>query len=150
MIRADIPADGMLYEVSEERWVLDTRGGWKVSEETVGTYPDTGEAEAHVVLDRRIGALLLAPAMLLFPEAVCAEAYEQHSDNLCAPRQIAAILKHDFDEVCDALRDTERRLIVTDTLEQAATSRIILQFCREARRRGRTQRKSDSDPRWKT
>jgi hypothetical protein len=130
-VRAEIPADGILYEVSDERWVLDTRGGWKVSEETVGTHPDTGEAEAHVVLDRHIGALPLAPAKLLFPGAVCAEAYEQHADNLCAPQQIAAILKRDFDDACDALRDAEHRLLGTDTLEQGATSRVIIEFCRQ-------------------
>ena len=131
MVREEIPDDGVIYEVSEERWVLDRRGGWKVSEETVGTDPDTGEAEAHVVLDRRVGALPLPPPTLLFPEAVCPEAFEQHADNLCAPRQIAALLKRDFDEICDALRDAEHRLTGTDTLEQGVTSRVILQFCRE-------------------
>jgi hypothetical protein len=131
MVTAEIPADGVVCKVSEEKWLLDPRGGWKVSEETVGTHPDTGEAEAHVVLGRRIVALQLAPATLLFPEAVFAEAYEQHADTLCPPRQIASILKRDFDEVCDALRDAEHRLLGTDTLEQGATSRVILEFCRQ-------------------
>jgi hypothetical protein len=129
MIRADIPAYSVHYEVSEvskERWVLDTRGGWKVSDETVGTHPDTGEAEAHVVLGRCIGALPLAPATLLFPEAVCAKAFEHHANNFCAPREIAAFLKRYFDEVCDALRDAEYH-----TLEHGATSRVILEFCRQ-------------------
>jgi hypothetical protein len=99
MIRQEIPEDGIIYDVSEEKWALDARGGWKVSEETVGTHPDTGEAESHVVLDRRVGALPLAPATLLFSEAVCPEAFEEHADNLCAPRQIAALLERDFDEI---------------------------------------------------
>jgi hypothetical protein len=81
-----------------------------VSEETAGVHPDTGEAEAHVVLDRRVGAPPLPPPTLLFAEAVCPEAYEEREDNLCAPRQIAAILKRTFEEICDALRDVEFRM----------------------------------------
>jgi hypothetical protein len=131
LVQEEIPADGVLYEVSEEKWVLDRRGGWKVSEETVGTHPDTGEAEAHVVLDRRLGAKPLPPPGLLFPEAVCPEAYEEREDNLCAPRQIAAILKRDVHEVCDELREAEMRLSGTDTLDQGTTSRVILEFCRQ-------------------
>jgi hypothetical protein len=131
MIEAEIPADGVLYEVSEEKWVLDTRGGWKVSEETVGTHPDTGDAEAHVVIDRRLGAAPLPPPGLLFPEAVCPEAFEDHGDNLCAPRQIAAILKRNHDEICDELREAELRLSGSDTLDQGVTSRVILESCKQ-------------------
>jgi hypothetical protein len=129
LIGGEIPDDGVVYEVSEERWVVDRRGGWKVSEETVGTHPDTGEAEAHVVMDRRVGAAPLPPPGLLFPEAVCPQAFEDHEDNLCAPRQIAAILKRNLDEICEALRDVEQHLSGTDTLEQGVTSRVILDFC---------------------
>jgi hypothetical protein len=131
LVRAGLPENGVVYEVSEERWTLDPNGGWKVSEETVGVHPDTGEAEAHVVLDRRVGARPLPPPTLLFAEAVCAEAFEDYGDNLCAPRQIAAILKRDFEEVCDALRDLEFRTIGTDTLEQGCSSRLILEFCQQ-------------------
>jgi hypothetical protein len=126
LVQAEIPDDGVLCEVSEEKWVLDRRGGWKVSEETVGTHPDTGEAEAHVVMDRRVGARPLPPPGLLFPEAVCPEAFEDHGDNLCAPRQIAAILKRDLDEICDELREAEHRLLGTDTIDQGVTSRVIM------------------------
>jgi hypothetical protein len=121
----------VLYEVSEEKWVLDTRGGWRVSEETVGTHSDTGEAEAHVVIDRRLGATPLPPPGLLFPEAVCPEAFEDHGDNLCAPRQIAAILKRDLGEICDELRAAELRLSGSDTVDQGVTSRVILEFCKQ-------------------
>jgi hypothetical protein len=131
LVEAEIPDDGVLYEVSEEKWVLDRRGGWKVSEETVGTHPDTGEAEAHVVIDRRVGAGPLPPPGLLFPEAVCPEAFEEHGDNLCAPRQIAAILKRDLDEICDELREAKLRSSGSDTVDQGVTSRVILEFCRQ-------------------
>jgi hypothetical protein len=130
MVRTGLPDNGVVYEVSEERWTLYPNGGWKVSEETVGVHPDTG-AEAHVVLDRRVGARSLPPPMLLFAEAVCAEAFEDYGDNLCAPRQIAAILKRDFEEICDALRDVEFRMTGTDTLDQGCSSRLILEFCKQ-------------------
>ena len=32
---------------------------------------------------------------MLFQEAICKEAFEEHNDNLFAPRQIAALLKKD-------------------------------------------------------
>jgi hypothetical protein len=102
-----------------------------VSEETVGTHPDTEVPEANVVLDRRVGAAPLSPPGLLFPEAVCPEAYEDHGDNLCAPRQIAAVLKRDLDEICDELREAELRLSGTDTVDQGVTRRVILEFCRQ-------------------
>jgi hypothetical protein len=121
-----LPEDGVLYEVSEERWLLDPRGSWKISEETVGTHPDTGKAEARVVLDRRIGARPLPPPTMLFADAVCEAAFEEHGDNLCAPRQIAALLKRDMDEICDELRAVGLRLHGTDTLDQGCTSRVIL------------------------
>ena len=65
MVRRELPANGVLYEVSEEKWTLDDTGSWRVSEETVGVHPETG-AESHVVLDRRVGAKPLPPPTMLF------------------------------------------------------------------------------------
>jgi hypothetical protein len=62
---------------------------------------------------------------------VCPEAFEDHEDNLCAPRQIAAVLKRDMDEICDELREAELRLSGTDTVDQGVTSRVILEFCKQ-------------------
>ena len=78
-----------------------------------------------------VGAGPLPPPGLLFPDAVCPEAYEEHGDNLCAPRQIAAILKRDLGEICDELREAEMRLSGTDTVDQGVTSRVILEFCKQ-------------------
>ena len=36
-------------------------------------------------------------------EAICKEAFEAHSDMKCVPRQIAAVLGKDFQEVCNML-----------------------------------------------
>ena len=55
MVEEELP-DGALYEVSDEAWTLDPDGSWRISEETVSTDPDTGIADSHVVLDRRVGA----------------------------------------------------------------------------------------------
>jgi hypothetical protein len=67
--------------------------------------------------------------MLLFPEAACPQTYEQHAGNLCMPRQMAALLQRDLNEVCDSLKDAEHRFLGTDTLERGRTSRVILQLC---------------------
>jgi hypothetical protein len=82
-------------------------------------------------LDRRVGAGPLPPPGLLFPEAVCPEAFEDHGDNLCTPRQIAAILKRDLHEIYDEPREAELRLSGTDTIDQDVTARVILEFCRQ-------------------
>jgi hypothetical protein len=62
---------------------------------------------------------------------VCAEAFEDYGDNMCAPRQIGAILKRDFEEICEALQDVEFRTSGTDTLEQGCSSRLIHEFCKQ-------------------
>jgi hypothetical protein len=69
-------------------WIREARG---ISEETVGTHPDTGEVETKVVLDRRIGARPLMPPTLLF------------EDFLCVPRQIAALLNKLIDQTFEEL-----------------------------------------------
>jgi hypothetical protein len=84
LIEAELPENGVLYEVSEERWLLDPRGSWKLSEETAGTNPDTGEAEAHMVLDRRVGPRPNPPLVMLFADAVCEAAFEDHAEPLRA------------------------------------------------------------------
>jgi hypothetical protein len=131
IIEGELPDNGVLYEVSEGIWVLDKDGSWLISEEFVATHPDTGVAKSYVVLDRRVGARPIPPPTMLFTDAVCEVAFEEHGDNLCAPRQIAALLKRDLDEICDELRAVELRLHGTDSLDQGCTSPVILEWCRE-------------------
>ena len=93
---------------SQEEYFYDDSGAWAVSEETVATDPDSGQAESHVVLDRRLGTL--GSANLLFQDSLCKEAFEHHDDMACVPRQIAAVLKRDFGEVCEDMSIIERAL----------------------------------------
>ena len=72
MVQDDLPLlGGTLSEFSDEKTTLDPDGAWQIHEETVGTDPGTGRAEAHVVLDRGLGVLR---SDLLFPDDICPEA----------------------------------------------------------------------------
>ena len=58
MVEEELPSDGEpLMHHSQEEYFYDDNGAWAVSEETVATDPDSGQAESHVVLDRRLGTL---------------------------------------------------------------------------------------------
>ena len=58
MVEDELPSSGeSLMHHSQEEYVYDDSGAWAVSEETVATDPDSGQAESHVVLDRRLGTL---------------------------------------------------------------------------------------------
>ncbi len=112
LVEAQLPA--VLYEMSEESWTLDPTGSWRIHEETVATDADTGIAEAETVLDRPTGARPVF-GNFLFPEALCDEAFEEHDDMLCCPRQMAAVLKADFGAICTDLSAIERQLYQTET-----------------------------------
>ena len=69
---------------------------------------------------------------MLFQEAICKEAFEQHDDNLCAPRQIAALLKKDMGWVCGELSVASQELYGTgDWEDRGATPRMVLEFCKK-------------------
>ena len=55
------------------------------------------------VLNRTLGAQPASLSQLLCPDGICAEAFVDHGDGLCVPRQMASILKRDFGEVCTEL-----------------------------------------------
>lgn len=125
----------VLYEVSDERWTYDQSGTWKISEQTVQVRDNdeptvTTRVEEDIILERRVGA---KPSLsqLPFPEGLCAEAFEEHDDMLCCPRQIAAVLKRDLGEVCSLMDDAERALYGTDSWrERGCTPRMVLEFAR--------------------
>ena len=125
---------GVLFEVSDEQWTYDEEGSWKISEQTVQVREDgTARVETRLeeeVLERRVGA---KPSLsqLPFPEGLCAEAFEDHPDMLCCPRQIAAVLRRDLGEVCSQLDDAEQELYGTETWrERGCTPRMVLEFAR--------------------
>ena len=50
---------------------------------------------------------------------------------LCCPRQIAAVLKRDFGEVCSQLDDVEQRLYSTgDWRERGCTGRMVIEYAK--------------------
>ncbi len=128
LVTRDLPA--VLYEYSEEVWTLDPRGAWQIHEETVGIFPGLDEAAAITILDRPTGAHPIF-AQFLFPDAICPEAYEEHEDKMCCPRQMALVLRVDCGAVCSDLTGIERQLYQTETwMEKGATSRMVLEYCR--------------------
>ena len=119
---------GALLEYSDETWSLDGGGSWRIHEETVGV--DNGEGEAHVILDRRVGTRPVI-CTLPFPEAIMPEAFEEHDDMLCVPRQLAALLRKDFSEICTELEEAEQALYGTCVWQtEGCSPRMIFEFCR--------------------
>jgi hypothetical protein len=92
----DAKGTRVLNEFYDETWEVDETGSWLIHEETVGVNPETGKAEAHVIMDRRMRAPEpLVSNSILFQHAICDEAFVNVDDNQCAQRQIASILKQD-------------------------------------------------------
>ena len=119
---------GALLEFSQETWTLDSGGSWRIHEETVGV--DNGEGEAHVIMDRRAGAL---PVICTMPYSDCImpEAFEEHDDMMCVPRQLAVLLKKDFDEVCRGMEQAEQALYGTCTWQtEGCSPRMVFEYCR--------------------
>ena len=83
--------------MSDESWTFDNDGTWKISKQTVEV-GDGGEpiVTTHIedeCLERRVGVKPSLP-QLPYADGLCTEAFEDHADLLCAPRQIAAVLKY--------------------------------------------------------
>ena len=66
-------------------------------------------------------------------EGICKEAFEEHEDNCCVPRQIAAVLKFECADVCRDMDAVERRLYPDAPAswhEVGCTPRMVLEYCR--------------------
>ena len=95
----------------------------------MATDPDSGQAESHVVLDRRLGTL--GSANFLFQDSFCKEAFENHDDMACVPRQIASVSKRDFGEVCEDMRIIERALYGDERWpDKGCTPNMVLAYAR--------------------
>ena len=91
--------DGILAEFSEERITINEQGAWQISE-MVTTPSDEGPQVS--VSDRALGARPSSVSSMLFPDALCAAAFEDHHDDrMCVPRQIAQVLGLSYDAVVD-------------------------------------------------
>ena len=129
MVQDELPLSGPLMHHSQEEYFYDDSGGWAVSEETVGVDPESGQGESHVILDRRVGTL--GSGNFLFQDAFCKEAFEHHDDMACVPRQISAVLKRDFGEICDDMSIIERALYGDEQWPvRGCTPKMVLEYCR--------------------
>ena len=93
--------------MSREEYKVDPEAQWIINEETVRAVD--GHGETNLFLDRRVGAHPSC-SQFLFPYGICKEAFEEHEDNCCVPRQIAAVLKIECVDVCRDMVVLERRV----------------------------------------
>ena len=83
MVMANVPANGVIYEQSRERYHVDEHGVWKISEESVHVNA-AGHGTTQLVMDRRVDTLVNSQCPV--PDGICPEAFEEHQDMCCAPR----------------------------------------------------------------
>ena len=57
MVMATVPANGVIYEQSRERYHVDEHGTWRISEESVSVNA-AGRTATQLVMDRRVGTLV--------------------------------------------------------------------------------------------
>jgi hypothetical protein len=94
-------SDGLeVYEVSQEVWRYDAHGAWIIR--GMPTQPGPGHDPYTEVITRRLGVRPVRMSQLPHPDGICAEAFEDHDDDLCAPRQIAAVLRWTWATSCGA------------------------------------------------
>ena len=102
--------EGALLSHSDETWFYDPEGEWKISEETVGVDPETKKPLAVVnALERPLGAKPLDDPGFLLYRHILREAFVEHPDRLCVPRQIAHILRKDLGELGELRQVTKRK-----------------------------------------
>ena len=84
----------IVYEASEEIWVYNDEGSWRIS--TMNTNPSEGDPETAVLLQRPLGVLKTR----LDHDLVIPEALEIRNDFACVPRQMAVVLEKPFEQIC--------------------------------------------------
>ena len=131
-VRAEhVGEGGVIAEYSEERVTLREGAEWGIVEMTT-TANTLGDPE---VRERRLGVHPGSVSMLVFPEAICASAFEDHNDKHCCIRQLAEVTRTSVEEVSDLMDECELEVYGTDTWRlEGCTSRMIFEY---ARRTGR-------------
>ena len=90
----------VLLEVSGETFVYDPAGEWQISSMSTEAGRD-GEAVVDVAIRQPMAGLRSCAAQLPYPEHILPEAFEEHDDKLCVPRQLAALLKKPMQAIVD-------------------------------------------------
>jgi hypothetical protein len=118
--------DQVVYEVSEETWRYDAAGTWIISE--MVTQPAEGAGQPRTeVLTRRLGTAPARLSQLPHPDGIVSEAFEAHDDRLCVPRQMAAVLRQDLDEVLRGLNDVVGNC---EWQEEGATAEMVVAYAK--------------------
>ena len=123
---------GIIAEYSEETIKYNEQGQWSIVEMT--TTPDN--MNAPDVIDRALGAYPGSVSMLLFPESIVEEAFQNLDDRMCCIRQIAAVTKlYSPDEVISYMDDIEESLYGTsDWRDKGVTGKMIFEFAKRTDR----------------
>jgi hypothetical protein len=114
----------VIHEESDETYFLDRNREWKIS--SVSTMLVNDQVVTETRMRRPLGVLRSACTQLPFPELIMDEAFEEHGDKLCVPRQLAALLKMSLEETCtafDNICDADWRL-------RGISPDEILEFCK--------------------
>ena len=119
--------DGLLAEFSEERIIIDPTGAWSISE-MVTTGRGDGAPDT-IITDRPMGARP-SISQFLFPEHLCAAAFEDHADFLCVARQIAQVRGLQLEEVVGELDECAQELQIKDWQRRGATSRMVFLYAK--------------------
>ncbi len=93
-----------LMEISGEAFQLQRDGQWLISE--LSTSVGTGggvTTEARIM--ERLGGLRNAAVHLPYPDHILEEAFVEHGDRLCIPRQLGILLNRSLDEMCESFDD---------------------------------------------
>ena len=93
-----------LMEVSGEAFQLQRDGQWLISELTTSVNEE-GAATTEARIMERLGGLRNAAALLPYSDQVLEEAFEEHGDFLCVPRQLGILLGRSLTEMCGSFDD---------------------------------------------
>ena len=88
-------------EISGEQYFYDADAQWEISEMVTNPSLIPAGNPSTSVMHRPLGALTAASAFLCRPEHIIPEAFEEHDDRLCVPRQVAALLRRPLEMIMD-------------------------------------------------
>jgi hypothetical protein len=101
--------DGMvaLHQESDETYLYDRTRDWKLSSMTSRIVNNEIVTETRMrrplgVLRRPLGVLRSACVHLPHHELLLDEAFEEHNDLLCVPRQLSVLMRQRLEEVCES------------------------------------------------
>jgi hypothetical protein len=114
----------VIHEESDEVYLLDRDREWTISSMSMHVVNDVAVTETR--MRQPLGVLRSACTQLPFYDQILDQAFEDHGDKLCVPRQLAVLLRQSLEETCtafDNICDDGWRL-------RGVTPEEILEFCK--------------------